>query len=291
MMGSLSQWLVFLLAGLLVCTSHLFADETERLPEFSTRIASTPQELSSTVNEESLVSRELPNEVNAVIYPYQSATLGSEVRGIVDRINFQEGDPVSAGALLAEVSPAKYEAVHGEFKSNEEAIARTLAEARSNLRIREDLYQNRACTQEDVDASRFQVQVLEARYEEAKFKTEQSRLNLQACRIKAPFSGLIAVRYRDSHETVDFLEKILEVVDISKVYARANWPEAGIPQLAIGKRAYFSYRGKSYEGKIARIAPLIDPASKSKRVHVLLENPDNRLEVGMSGSVKLADPE
>lgn len=289
MKGSVSQWFILFLAVLTVSASPALADGTARLEAGSMRVASTPQEGSAAAKNEPLIQPEDSNLVNAVIYPCQSATLGSEVRGIVDVINFNEGEPVPAGALVAEISKAKYEAIYGEFKSNEEAIGRSLEEARKNLKVQEQLYDNNATTMEDVDAARFQARILEARYEEAKFKTAQARLNLQACRLKAPFSGLVAVRYRDPHETVDYLEKVIEIVDTSQVYARANWPEARIPELALGKGAVFHYRGKTWKGEIAKIASLIDPASKSKRVNILLENPDKILEVGMSGSVELED--
>ncbi len=287
MRGSARQWSISLFIVLALCVSPAFADEAQRWQAGSMRIASTPQEGSAAVNSEPLLQQEDSNLINAVIYPYQSATLGSEVRGIVDVINFKEGEPVTAGAVVAEVSKAKYQAILGEFKSNEEAIARSLEEARKSLMVQQELYENRATTMEDVDAARSQVKILAARYEEAKYKTTQARLNLQACRIKAPFSGLLAVRYRDPHETVDFLEKVVEIIDISQVYARANWPEARIPELALNKAAIFHYRGKTWKGKIAKIASLIDPASKSKRVHILLDNPEKTLEVGMSGSLEL----
>lgn len=289
MRGSAHRWSIIVLAVLAVCAGPVLADEAQRWQPDTVRIASTPQESSAEVKDEPLIQPDDPNLVNAVIYPYQSATLGSEVRGILDVISFNEGEAVPAGAVVAEVSKAKYEAIHGEFKSNEEAVSHSLQEARKSLKVLEELYDNRAATQEDVDSARSQVSILEARYEEAKFKTTQARLNLQSCRIKAPFSGFVAVRYRDPHETVDYLEKVVEVVDISKVYARANWPESRIPELALDKPAVFHYRGKTWKGKIAKIASLIDPASKSKRVHVLLENPDKTLEVGMSGSVELEE--
>jgi hypothetical protein len=53
------------------------------------------------------------------------------------------------------------------------------------------------------------------------------------------------------------------------------------------KKAVFHYGGQTYEGVIEKISGLIDPASKSKRVHVLIDNPKGKLEVGMSGALSL----
>jgi hypothetical protein len=95
------------------------------------------------------------------------------------------------------------------------------------------------------------------------------------------------VLYHQPFETVDNLEKVYELVDTTKVYARVNWPESRLSEVAQGKRAVFTYGGTNYEGAIEKVSSLIDPASKSKRVHVLIDNPDGKLQVGMSGTLNL----
>ncbi len=229
--------------------------------------------------------------IKAVIYPFQSATVGTEVRGIVEVINYKEGDRVKNGAVVAEISKPRYSAILGEFRSNYEAVTRALEKAREDLKIAEDLYKKRAINYQELAKARSEVLILEARQQEADFKVRQAELNLKACIIKAPFDGSVAVLYRDPFETADNLEKIFEIVDTSKVYARANWPEERLTEIALGKKGVFVYDGKEYPGVIAKISDLIDPASKSKRIHVLLDNPDGKLEVGMSGILKLTGEE
>lgn len=231
----------------------------------------------------------LPDRINAVIYPYQSATIGTEVRGILDRVNFKEGDSVSKDSVVAEISKARYSSMVGEFRGNYDAVVRTLDRAREELTIQEELYDKRATTYDDVLKAQAQVQVLEARKEEAIHKLKQAELNLQACVLKAPFSGIIAVLYHEPFEAVDNLEKVFGLIDTVKVYARANWPESRLSELALNKKAVFLYGDKTYEGVIEKISSLIDPASKSKRVHILIDNPQAKLEVGMSGSVNLIE--
>lgn len=109
----------------------------------------------------------------------------------------------------------------------------------------------------------------------------------KACVIKAPFSGVIGGLYHEPYEAVDNLEKIFELVNTHKVYARANWPEKRLSEIGIDGKAVFHREGKSYEGVIKKISKLIDPASRSKRIHVLIGNADGSLEVGMSGKLKV----
>jgi RND family efflux transporter MFP subunit len=269
--------LVWLLGGPAVSGQSPRNDSNQTLVASTTQAA--PPELDLNIP--------MPEAINAVIYPYQSATVGSEVRGMLDVINFKEGDRVARGAVMAEVSKARYEAIVGEFRGNYESIVRTLERARDELAIQEETYEKRASTFDDLSKARAQVKIMEARREEAEFKLKQAELNLKSCIVTAPFSGLIGVLYHQPYEAVDNLEKILELVDTSKVYARVNWPEARLSELSMGKKAVFSYAGTQYEGVIEKISSLIDPASKSKRVHVIIDNPEGKLQVGMSGTLSL----
>jgi RND family efflux transporter MFP subunit len=223
--------------------------------------------------------------ITAVIYPIRSATVGTEVRGIVDALNFKEGDLLEEGCVVAEVSKQRYTAVYGEFKGNYKAICEALDQSKEELTTQEALYNNRAATFDDLTKSKFQVRILEARKEEASHKLKQAEQNMNACVIRAPFTGFLAVRYHEPYEAIENLEKIFEVVDTTKVYARANWPESRLSELEIGKKAIFTYQGREYPGEIAKISTLIDPASKSKRVHVTIDNKDQKLNVGMSGNL------
>jgi RND family efflux transporter MFP subunit len=234
-----------------------------------------------------IISR--PDRINAIIYPLQSATIATEVRGLIDFIRFKEGEPVKQGDVISEISRARYEAIVGEFKGNYDAVVRTLDRAKEEVTIQEELYAKRAGTLDDLSKAKAQVRVLEARKYEAEHKLKQADLNLQACIIRAPFTGNMAVLYHEPFEVVDNLEKLFGLVDTSKVYARVNWPEARLAEVAVGKKAQFQYDGKAYEGVIEKISSLIDPASKSKRVHVLIDNSAGKLQVGMSGSLQLID--
>jgi RND family efflux transporter MFP subunit len=227
--------------------------------------------------------------VSSVIYPFRSATVGSEVRGILDTVNYKEGDSVTDGAVVAEVSKDRYTSIVGEFRSNYEAIVRTLDRAREQVATQEELYRGRAGTFDDVMKARAEVRILEARRDEAAFKLKQAELNLKACEVRSPFSGVISVLYHEPYEPVDTLEKIFGVVDTTKVYARAYWPEARLSEIALGKKVNFVYNGKVYTGVVEKVSNLIDPSSRTKRIHVLIDNHDGALQVGMSGALNPAD--
>jgi len=272
-----------LIVAYLPTSQSLVWAESDR-PQAGRKIIASKAE---TTKLDSNLNTPISERITAVIYPYQSATVSSEVKGVVNVLNFKEGDSVEDGAVVAEVSKPRYAAILGEFRGNYDAVVRTLEQARDELKIQQDLYKKRATTYHDLLKARSQVGILEARKHEAEHKMKQAELNLKACVIKAPFPGTFAVAYHESHEAVDDLEKIFDLVDTHKVYARANWPESRLSEIALGKKLKFIYKGKTYHGAIEKISSLIDPASKSKRIHVLIDNPDGELQVGMSGILSL----
>ncbi len=227
--------------------------------------------------------------VSSVIYPFRSATVGTEVRGVLDTINYKEGDTVTDGAVVAEVSKDRYTSIVGEFRSNYEAIVRTLDRARELATTQEELYRGRAGTFDDVMKARAEIRILEARRDEAAFKLKQAELNLKACEVRSPFTGVVSVLYHEPYEAVDNLEKVFGVVDTTKVYARAYWPEARLSEIALGKKVNFTYNGKVYSGVVEKVSNLIDPSSRTKRIHVLIDNTDGALQVGMSGALNPVD--
>ncbi len=229
------------------------------------------------------------DRINAVIYPFQSATIGSEVRGILQAVNYKEGQVLKEGDVLAEVSKPRYEAIVGEFRGNYVSIKESLERAKEDLKTQQQTHDNRATTYQQLIRVKYEVSVLEGKLEEAENKLKQAELNLEACVLKAPFSGAIAVVYKEAYETVDYLEKVVEIVDTSKVYARINWPEARLSEVALGKKISFRRDGKVFEGVVEKMSALIDPGSKSKRIHVVIDNADHSLQIGMSGTATLSD--
>lgn len=285
-------WWKFLIpvAGLtlyLVCQPTVFAQVFRQQPPSQAEQSQLGPDRDSMPSGD--VKTQRSDRITAVIYPHQSATVGTEVRGIIDVMNFKEGQSVKKGDVVAEISKERYEAIVGEFKGNYDAVVRSLDRAREELALQNELFDKRATTYDDLQKAQSQVKILEARKEEAAHKLKQSELNLKSCVVRAPFSGVIGVLYHEPFETVDNLEKLFGLVDTTKVYARANWPESRLSELTIGKKSQFHYQGQAFEGTIEKISSLIDPASKSKRIHIVIENPDGKLQVGMSGTLTLME--
>jgi len=166
-----------------------------------------------------------------------------------------------------------------------------LNRARREAQLRQQLLSQKAATSAELLKAKSEEEVAEYRLEEAKNALELARIDLEACQVKAPFSGYIAVRMKEPFESVDYLQRLFVILDPSKVYAVAGIPESQIDQFTKGRRVEFlpaPTPEKRFTGTVERVAILLDTKSGAKKVYAVIDNADGRLEIGMPGFLELA---
>lgn len=100
----------------------------------------------------------------------------------------------------------------------------------------------------------------------------------------APVSGRVTERMVNAGAGVEAGKPIFTISNISTLWAIANVPEAQVGQLRQGMRAEVRSAALGTEaivGRIAYIDPLLNEETRSARVRVEIQNPQERLKVGM----------
>jgi RND family efflux transporter MFP subunit len=221
-----------------------------------------------------------------IINPHRSANVGSQVAAQIKEVLFQEGEFIKEGAVVVRLFDERYKDIADKTVAKIAGLELELKQAENEARVLGELYALKASTQQDLQKSKAQAEITKARLEEAKKELELAKRDLDACTIKAPFSGYMAIRYKQAYESADRLENLFSLVDSSKVYAVANVDESLLDRYQKGMRAVFVHRtGKKIDGEIERVGSMIDPKSKTKRVYCLIDNTGADLEVGMTGSL------
>jgi RND family efflux transporter MFP subunit len=275
--------LVFLglVMSFLSCSSAASDQNSEPLPEDSD---SPPAQAEAPESSKSYLSIEA-----VVVNPYRSANVGAQVPGVVQRFYFDEGDLVLEDQVVAEVEPRRYQLMVQRTKAKLKYMEMALKKALEEAQVKTEAFAFDATTRQEIIKAKAEAEMAQAKTDEAQKELELAVLDLDACKVKAPYSGYIAVRYKQPDETVDRLEKVFSLVDSSKVYAVANVPEAVLSRLKKGTEAQFIYPpDKRFKGVVDKVGKLIDPKSKTKRVYLLIDNSENDLEVGMTGTLQIA---
>jgi len=225
----------------------------------------------------------------AVIHPFRSANISSEVPGVILEIPFEEGDPVPEGDVVVRLKLDRYDTLLKKVSEKQKGLELSLALSEEELKLKEQILSFDAASQQDVLRIRQEVGVKRQQVKEVTEERKLAALDVDSCAIKSPFSGYIAVRYKQPFESVDRGEKLFAMVDTSKVYAVANVPEALLPIFRKGAEVDFTHAsGKKFRGNVDRLGKLIDPKSRTTKVYVLIENADGELEVGTTGSIQAA---
>jgi RND family efflux transporter MFP subunit len=226
------------------------------------------------------------------IRPYRSADLASEVSGVIEAIHFQEGDLIQSGQVVVEISTKRYTLLAEKAQEALKGMVLALERAEQNVTVLKDLLTQDATTRQDLLKAETERDVTQTRLKEARKDFELAQLNLQWCRVKAPFTGYLGDRYKEQFESVERLEKLFSLVDSSKVYALANVAERLVPKFKKGTSATFvDPSGKIHSGIVEKVGKLIDPKSKTRKVWVLIDNSKGSLEIGMTGTLMPESPE
>ena len=106
------------------------------------------------------------------------------------------------------------------LKAAELAHKRSLQE----VAIKTELLAKNAVTRQEVLKAETEADIAATRVEEARKEQTLARLNLEDCTMKAPFTGYLAVRYKQPFETVMQLEKVFAMVDTSCVLRGHVYP-------------------------------------------------------------------
>ena len=120
-----------------------------------------------------------------------------------------------------------------------------------------------------------------------------SRNCTSTCRtpsVTSPVDGFVGKRSVDPGAMVNTNTAIASVVDISRLRLVVNVVEKDLRMVSAGDSAVVevdAYPGEKFNGKIARVAPVLDPATRTAAMEVEIPNSDNRLKPGMYARINL----
>ena len=205
------------------------------------------------------------------------AQVVSKTTGIVQKLLVEEGMRVQKGQLLAllddEVARNKLDQADATLKKAQAAFEK--AEKGLALKITPR-------TQYDSDKYDFETQ---------RAVVAGAKLDLSYTRIVAPISGVISKRSVKLGNLVQTNQTLFDIVDMDPLEAVLNVPERDLDTLKAGQPVRMrvdALSGRSFEGSIARIAPVVDAASGTFRATCEFRDPTKTLKPGMFGRIEVA---
>jgi HlyD family secretion protein len=248
------------------------------------------------VNEEILIT--------GALRPKETVDVMPQATGRIVRLQWQVGDTVTRGALIAELEDAELRQqvlrARAALEVTRASLVQRKAElenARADIRRAQNLHEEKLIARQEFESRQTAFRVVEAQVQftmaqerQAQAELNELEIRLAQSKIHAPMTGVIARRYVDVGALVNPSNPIVNMVNLATMVTMANVPEREVGKLRVGSRALVqvdAYGEERFTGRIARIAPVLDPATRTATVEVEIPNPTGGLKAEMFARVTI----
>jgi RND family efflux transporter MFP subunit len=232
----------------------------------------------------------------------QTVSVVPKTAGRLMDIGVKLGDRVNRGQRIAKIEDEEIleqvrqaEAAFEVAKATIRQREADLALAKTNVERSRNLFQRQLLPQQTLDDAEAKYQSAQAALDLARAQNTQSQSRLDELRITqqntiitSPVNGFVARRAVDPGAFVSPNSPVVDVVDITRVRLVANIIEKDLKQIGVGDIARVevdAFPGEDFMGRIARVSPVLDPATRTAPLEVEISNPQYRLKPGMYARV------
>ncbi len=236
--------------------------------------------------------------LTGALRPKEMVDVNPKGTGRIENIYFQVGDNVENGQLIARIendeveqqvkrSEAAYEVSKANIVSRQAELENSMA----NLARAQQLFDEGLLSPQEYQQQKSSLRVMEAQLNLAEAQAQQSiaelselNIRLEQTDILAPMSGIVSVRYVDPGALVTPSNSILQVVNLKTMVTQGNVPERSIGRLRVGNHANVfvdAIPDREFKGVVARIAPILDAATRSALIEIDILNPEMLLKAEM----------
>ena len=206
---------------------------------------------------------EITETYTSEILPFKQNDITPAAQGLhIDKILVDVGDKVAAGQIVATMNKT------------------SLKQLEINLATVEDSYNRMKPVHEAGGISDQQMLELENTLNLQREMVDNMRRNSD---IKSPISGVVTARNYENGDLFTSMP-ILHVMQINQLKVMANVSEQYYTNVKVGDKVDISvdiFPGESFEGKVSRIAPALDAATRTFSVEITIPNAKERLRPGM----------
>ena len=218
-----------------------------------------------TVSVAQVFVREVPQEAvyTSTVQAYVKNNIAPQMAGRITKINVEIGDFVKEGQILAEIDKAQLLQAQLQLQNQEVELQRL-----------KSLYEEGGLSQSDYDAIQMQYNVL---------KTQVENL-IENTTLRSPINGVVTARNYDVGDMYAMSMPVFTVEQIVPVKLLVGVSETDYSKVKKGDSVVVTadaIPGKTFYGKVNRIYPTVDPATRTFTVEVKIDNNYKTLRPGM----------
>ena len=213
--------------------------------------------------------REVPQMATytSTVQPYVKNNIAPQSGNRIKAIKADVGDFVSKGQVLAEMDQIQLQQAELQMKNKEVEYERL-----------KGLYEAGGLSKSDLDAIELAYQVSKTQYENL----------LENSVLRSPVTGVITARNYDVGDMYAMAAPLFTVEQIVPVKLLVGVSESDYTKVKKGDKVEIvadALPGKVFEGKVRKIYPTIDPATRTFTVEIVVNNYKRELRPGMFARV------
>ena len=204
------------------------------------------------------------------LLPNQRVLMRSQIDGVIENINFEEGDEITKEKKLIDISTKEL-----QLKLKIAIADSNLADI--NIKRDEKLASSNLIPSSQLDQTR-------TRAESARLNKELARISLKKSLIASPLDGTVKTRHVKVGEFVRKGDKLVEILDMSRVIVKVNIPELEILEIKIGQKveiALYIMEEIIFSGEVKNIGLEADSNNRTFPVEIHVSNSERMLRPGM----------
>ncbi|PKP12565.1 MAG: efflux RND transporter periplasmic adaptor subunit [Bacteroidetes bacterium HGW-Bacteroidetes-3] len=216
-------------------------------------------------------------EIQGVAKANKNIEISPELGGNVTAILVKEGQKVAAGQLLIQLDDSA-------IKNSINELNTQLSLAKTTFERQERLWNQKIGSE---------MQYLQAKAQKESLENNLATLKTQArkMRITAPFSGVVDEIFPRLGELTSPQMPIVRLLNIDNMYVEAEITETYLPIIKAGTETvvHFTSINKEIKSKISQVGNYINPANRSFKISINLENKDQSIKPNLLADIKIVD--
>ena len=177
----------------------------------------------------------------------------------VVKLLVEEGDRVGRNQVLVRL-------MDDEQRNNLAMVRSELDKADREYERSQRLFRENLISEQQYNDATYEIDQL-------KIRVENAERELGYTEVRAPISGTITSRLVKPGDQITVGQHLFDIVDFDSIVARVYVPEKHLPELHEGLHARISSPSlgeRTYQGRVERIAPVVDPRSGTVKLTVAL---------------------
>ncbi|WP_062567957.1 efflux RND transporter periplasmic adaptor subunit [Pseudoalteromonas arabiensis] len=228
----------------------------------------------------------------------QEVALMPRVSGVIDKINFKEGDSVKEGDLLFTLDARPFAAVVDSLKAQIESAKAALEQAKSEAKRAERLTERKAISTEQAESRKSTLRQREAQLLALQAELTAAELDLEFTQVRSPIDGVVSRANITKGNNVLAGQSVLtSIVSNQQMYAyfdidERTWNQSFADVTAQSEQAVVMQKvgetSFNFNGRINFIDNQINQTTGTLRVRAVFANDEHQLRAGSFARIKLA---